>query len=87
MSWTSAAAAPDERREIIERFRPMLALACGLLRWPQILARELNPGVFALVISSNGVPHDLPGHSAGPHLGEGGSLRQLLAQNVRCWMS
>jgi hypothetical protein len=43
MSWTSPAAATDERREIIERFRSVLAMTCDLLRAPQLLASTLNP--------------------------------------------
>jgi DNA-binding CsgD family transcriptional regulator len=85
VSWTSPASATDERREIIEQFRPMLAVACDLLRVPQLLARALSPNAFALIISSNRVAHDLPGRSAGPYLG--GALRRLLLENFRCWMS
>ncbi len=85
MSWASEAAATDERREIVERFAPVLALACDLLRTPQLLASTLNPGACALVVSSNGVAYELPGRPAGEHLGEGGALRQLLLERFGRW--
>jgi DNA-binding CsgD family transcriptional regulator len=87
VSHASPAAATDSRREILERFRPILAAACDVLRAPQLLAGALDPNAFALVISSNGAAHDLPGRSAGPHLGEGGALRRLLQENLGSWMS
>jgi DNA-binding CsgD family transcriptional regulator len=87
MSWASPAAATDERREIIERFRPLLASACDLLCTPQLLANALNPSVCALVVSSNGLSYALPGRPAGEHLGEGGALRRLVLQRLGRWRS
>lgn len=87
VSFTSAASATDSRREILERFRPVLATAADGLRTPQLLVGALNPNAFALVISSNGVGHEVPGRSAGPHLSEGGVLRRLLQENLGSWMS
>jgi DNA-binding CsgD family transcriptional regulator len=86
-SWSRASAATDDRREIFERFCPMLAAACDLLRAPQLLADTLHPGAFVLIISSSGVARELPGRSAGPHLGDGGALRRLLQENLESWMS
>jgi DNA-binding CsgD family transcriptional regulator len=87
MSWASPAAATDERREIIERFRSVLAMACDLLRAPQLLASALNPGACALIVSPSGVACELPGRPAGQYLGEGGALRQLLLERLQCWRS
>jgi len=78
VSWSSAASATDERREIIERFRPILAGVCDQLRTPQLLADAISPQAFALIVSSSGLAFNLPTRSPGPHLGEGGALRRLL---------
>jgi DNA-binding CsgD family transcriptional regulator len=87
MSWDTSAAATDRRRDIIERFCPTLAVACDLLRVPQLLAGAINLNAFALVISSNGIAHDLPGRAAGSYLGEGGALRGFLVESIRCLRS
>jgi len=78
MSWASPAEATDQRREITERFRPILAEVCDLLRTPRLLADALVPTGFALVVSPTGVTFQLPDRLPGPHLGEGGGLRNLL---------
>lgn len=80
MSWASPAEATDERREIAERFRPILAEVCDLLRTPRLLADALAPTAFALVASSTGAAFQLPNRAPGPHLGEGGALRRLLLE-------
>jgi len=82
MSWTSPAEATDERREITERFRPILAEVCDLLRAPRLLADALAPTAFALVASSTGAAFQLPNRAPGPHLGEGGALRRLLLEKL-----
>lgn len=82
MSFVSPAEATDERREITERFRPMLAEACDLLRAPRLLADALAPTAFALVASSTGAAFQLPNRAPGPHLGEGGALRRLLLEKL-----
>lgn len=85
MSWYSAAAATDERREITERFRPILANVCDQLRTPQLLADAIAPNAFALVMSPSGRAFHLPARAPGPHLGEGGALRRLLLEKLRPW--
>ena len=85
MSWTSPAEATDERREITERFRPILAEVCDLLRTPRLLADALAPTAFALVMSSTGAAFQLPNRTPGPHLGEAGALRRLLLENLGPW--
>jgi DNA-binding CsgD family transcriptional regulator len=85
MSWASSVAATDERREITERFRPILAEVCDLLRTPRLLADALAPTAFALVMSSTGAAFQLPNRAPGPHLGEGGALRRLLLGKLGPW--
>ena len=77
-----AAEATDERREITERFRPMLAEVCDLLRTPRLLADALAPTAFALVASSTGAAFQLPNHAPGPHLSEGGAFARLVLEKI-----
>jgi DNA-binding CsgD family transcriptional regulator len=80
VSWDSLTGPTDERIEVIERFRPLIADVCDALRAPRIVANALVPGAFTLLISANHVATELPGRPAGPHLSEGGELRWFLAQ-------
>ena len=82
MSWVTPAEATNKRREITERFRPILAEVCDLLRAPRLLADALAPNTFALVASPTGVAFQLPNRTPGPHLGEGGALRRLLLEKL-----
>ncbi|NEU96330.1 helix-turn-helix transcriptional regulator [Bradyrhizobium uaiense] len=85
MNWTASTAATDERREITQRFRPILAELCDQLRTPRLLAEGVAPDCFALVISSSGAAFNLLARAPGPHLGEGGALRQRLLEMLRPW--
>ena len=78
MSWTTQAAATDERREIADRFRPILASVCDQLRGPRLLAEAIALNAFALIVSSDGKAFSLPNHAPGPYLAEGGALRELI---------
>lgn len=80
MSWSKPSAATDDCREMIERFRPLLAVVCDALRVPKFLADSLAPGVGALVVSSEGMVAELPGHPTGPELADGSELRTLVAR-------
>jgi DNA-binding CsgD family transcriptional regulator len=80
MSWNSPTAATDERRDVIEKFRPLLADVCDVLRAPSILAAALAPDAFALFVSSRRLVIELPGRPSGPQLKEGGELRRFLSQ-------
>ncbi|HIE70067.1 MAG TPA: hypothetical protein EYP98_07740, partial [Planctomycetes bacterium] len=82
MSWTSVAAATNERREITERFRPILATICDQLRTPQLLVETLAPDAFALVIAPTGMTFELPNRKPGTYLGDGGSLRQIILSKI-----
>lgn len=79
VSWTAASAATDERREMLERFRPVLAAACDMLGTPKIVANALAPRAHAVVLSADHRVSALPGHPVGPALAERSPLRVLLA--------
>jgi DNA-binding CsgD family transcriptional regulator len=83
MSWSRETHATDECREMTERFRPILLNICDQLRTPQLLADELAPNSHAIAISPNGFAFHLPNRSPGPHLGEGGVLRQVVLEKVK----
>jgi DNA-binding CsgD family transcriptional regulator len=78
MSWTTPAGASDERRETAVRFRPLLASICDQLRAPRLLAEAMALSANALIVSSDGKAFSLPNHAPGPHLSEGGALRELI---------
>lgn len=80
VSWSAPADATDGRRELIERFRPVLAVACDLLGGPQVVAETLTPEAFAVVVSGRGVAAALSGRDPGAYLREGGELREFLLQ-------
>jgi DNA-binding CsgD family transcriptional regulator len=81
VSWSSPTAATDERRDMIERLRPALAVVCDLLRGAQAVAEAIVPDAHAVIVSRRGVVSDLPGRDPGPHLGAGGGLRQYLIRS------
>jgi DNA-binding CsgD family transcriptional regulator len=80
MSWESPSDATDDRRDLIERFRPVLAVACDLLGGPQAVAETLAPDAFVVVMSARGASADLPGRDPGPQLRDDGELRMFLAR-------
>jgi DNA-binding NarL/FixJ family response regulator len=80
MSWSKPSAATDERRETIERFRPLLATVCDLLRTPKMLVDALAPGAGAIVVSPDGMAAELSGQQTGSELADGSALRRLLTQ-------
>lgn len=83
MSWCREAQAADERREITERFQPILLNICDQLRTPQLLADELAPNAYAIAVSPNGFAFHLPNRHPGAHLGEGGELRRLILEKLK----
>lgn len=82
MSWLSSASATDDRREIVQRFSPILAALCDQLRAPRLLVEATAPDAFALIVSSAGLVFTLPNREPGPHLGESGALRQLIMRRI-----
>lgn len=83
VSWAAVTAASDERREMLERFRPVLAAACDVLGTPKIISSALAPGAHAVVVSTEGVVSALPAHPVGPALAAEGPLRALLTRIPR----
>ncbi|MFF0610527.1 response regulator transcription factor [Nocardia tengchongensis] len=80
VSWTKAHAATDDRREAVDRLRPVLADMCDLLREPNQLARRLHPETSARVLSRTGTTAELDDRQPGPHLHDAAPLWQLLTR-------
>ncbi|MGI5131108.1 response regulator transcription factor [Pseudonocardia sp. CA-107938] len=78
MNWTSSHAATDERREVVERFRPLLAGSCNLLAPHRVIADAAHPEAHVAVIGAD-VPQRVPGREVGPILQDGGPLWPHLA--------
>ncbi|SFO87083.1 helix-turn-helix transcriptional regulator [Actinomadura madurae] len=83
MSWSSPGDATDECRELIERFRPLLAIVCDMLRSVQVGVERLPSDAHALLMSREGEVTEVPGRSAGPLLSEGGPVRGMLPRYAR----
>lgn len=83
VSWTAAAAASDEYRGMLERFRPVLAAACDILGTPRIVASALAPNAHAVLFSADGRVSALPAHPVGSALAEESPLRALLTGLTR----
>lgn len=73
MSWTSPHAATDERREVVERFRPLLAGSSNLLASHRLLADAAYPDAHVAVIGVD-LQQRVPGREVGPILQEDGPL-------------
>lgn len=82
VSWARPREATDQARHVIEGFRPLLANACDLLREAHRGIERMGPDAHAVLVSREGKVSELPGRTAGPLLGEGSALRQLLARHV-----
>ncbi|MFE3257554.1 response regulator transcription factor [Nocardia sp. NPDC059091] len=80
VSWTRASAATDDRRDAVDRLRPVLANVCDLLREPNQLARRLHPDTSARVLSRTGTTAELDDRQSGPHLHDDAPLWQLLTR-------
>ncbi|MCW0215940.1 MAG: helix-turn-helix transcriptional regulator [Pseudonocardia sp.] len=81
MSWEAPQAATDERREIVERFRPILAGSSNLLAPHQVLADEAYPDAHVAVIGAD-VQQPVPGRDVGPILRADGQLWPLLLASL-----
>lgn len=82
MSWAKPSEATDERQETAERFRPVLAAICDILRTPQIIREHLAPEAMAIVVSADGTTAELPGENSGSVLAEESPLRKYLAASA-----
>lgn len=82
-NWESPRGVPDEERERIERFRPLLAAACDLLRHPRILLLQLAPNGGAIMVGGEGNVLDAPEQPPGPALSGGSRLRSYFESSPR----
>lgn len=78
VSWASANSATDDRRETIERLRPVFAMVCDMLGAPKLVAETLAPGARAIAVARNGSTTALAGEIAASQLADGSSLRATL---------
>lgn len=76
MSWTKPSLATDERREIVDRFHPVLARAANLLHSYEIIAAQMSPEENVVVLTA-GEPQRIPGREVGPVLGRPGVLQGI----------
>jgi DNA-binding CsgD family transcriptional regulator len=81
MNWEASQAATDERRDVVERFRPMLAGCSSLLAPHRLLADEVHPDAHVAVIGAD-VQQRVPGRDVGPVLRADGRLWPLLVASV-----
>jgi len=81
VSWESERDARDEVRDIIEGFRPILALVCDLLGAPQLNVERIGPQGHAALITTDGKVMEMPGRSSGPLLGPDGLVGRLVSRH------
>ncbi|MBW8087280.1 LuxR family transcriptional regulator [Streptomyces hygroscopicus subsp. hygroscopicus] len=81
MNWEAAGAATDDRRRMVEQFRPLLAGASNLLQPHRVLADELH-GDAHVALLGGGAEQGIPGRDAGPVLRSDGRLWPLLLTSV-----
>lgn len=79
MNWLKAASATEERRTVVEHFRPILAGASDFLCSHRFVADEVFPSAHVAVIGPAG-PREIPGREIGPVLSADGPLARLVAQ-------
>jgi DNA-binding CsgD family transcriptional regulator len=70
VSWAHPKDASNEAVRVIERFRPLLADVCDLLKGAHGAVRQAGSAAHAVVVSKTGATSELPGHTAGPILGQ-----------------
>ncbi|MGP3943714.1 helix-turn-helix transcriptional regulator [Streptomyces sp. 6N106] len=77
MNWETARAATDDRRDIVDKFSPLLAEVSNVLQPHRVLADELHGDAHVALIG-NGVEQRIPGRDIGPVLRSDGRLWPLL---------
>lgn len=93
VSWASPRDATDEARAIIERFKPLLAVVCDMLRSASTAVERLGPDTHAVLVDRAGTVGDMPGTPVGPVLSDGSPLRRALSRyashlrNLCCLLS
>lgn len=83
VSWARPKDASNEALRVIERFRPVLADVCDLFRSAHGAVQRAGVAAHAVIVTDTGAISELPGHTAGPVLGE--SARRWLASAIRDW--
>lgn len=78
MNWEASKAATDDRRHIVEQFRPLLAGASNLLQPHRVIADEIHPDAHVAVLGE-GLNQKIPGRDVGPTLRAGEKLWSLLS--------
>lgn len=70
VSWAKPKDASNEALRVIERFRPLLADVCDLHKSAHSAVQQAGGAAHAVIVTETGVISELPGHTAGPILGE-----------------
>lgn len=82
ISWLSPSDATDESRVIIERFQPLLASVCDMLRSVRLAVDRLDPDANAVLVTQEGRVVAMPGLYEGEILAEGSPLRKALPRHA-----
>ena len=77
VSWSSPGDATDESRTVIERFRPLLATVCDMLRGARLAADRLDPDAHAVLVTRDGRVVPMPGKREGAVLSDSPFRRAL----------
>lgn len=83
ISWSSPSDAADEARDVIERFQPLLATVCDMLRSARFAADRLGSEANAVLVARDGRVMAMPGMSEGTVLCDRSPLRQALSAHAR----
>jgi len=81
MNWGVSRAATDDRRQMVERFLPLLAAASNLLQPHRVLADEVYGDAHVALIGA-GLGQSVPGRDVGRILRSDGPLWPLLLTSV-----
>jgi DNA-binding CsgD family transcriptional regulator len=81
MNWQASHAATDDRRHMVEQFRPLLAAASNLMESHRVLADDIHHEANVAVIGDD-LQQRIPGREVGPVLQPDGQLWPLLRTSV-----
>ncbi|MFC5675907.1 helix-turn-helix transcriptional regulator [Aeromicrobium endophyticum] len=74
MNWENARSATDERRQITERFLPLVAEVSNVLQSHRVVADEVHGDAHVALLVASGLDHHVPGRDVGPVLRADGTL-------------
>jgi DNA-binding CsgD family transcriptional regulator len=74
MNWENAHSATDERREITERFLPLVAEVSNVLQPHRVVADEVHGDAHVALLVASGLDRHVPGREVGPVLRAEGAL-------------